>query len=44
MRNSWWKKLTTEPDDLRQVSKFYGLTVMLLVLIALEIITFVLLK
>ena len=44
MRNSWWKKLTAEPEKLRQVNKFYGLTVIVLVFIGLVFIPFVLLK
>ncbi len=44
MRNSWWEKLTAEPEELRQVNKFYGLTVIVLVFIALVFIPFVLLK
>ncbi len=44
MRNSWWKKLTAEPEDSRQVNTFYGLTVIVLVFIALVFIPFVLLK
>ncbi len=44
MRNSWWKKLTAEPEEPRQVNTFYGLTVIVLVFIALVFIPFVLLK